>query len=176
MATAKKKKDDHVVMRNGHPFCENCGQSYVINLPAPIDVAVGAMNGFIKTHKHCKKTWTEPVADLTRNVAERMHFWREQGERGVSSETIYRVLCGTLAPLRQPLDFSHPLDPADFHRCHKLLEIIPEWRGRLEELKVLGDPWPALVDNWDRLTELLLAQKRGQGSSEMYDLMKELGC
>ena len=177
MASAtRKKKGDHCVMRNGHPFCTHCGRSYEIALPAPVPMVTAQINAFVEMHKDCKKTWTEPVADLTEPEAERMHFWRTVGERGVSSETIYSVLCGTLAPLRQPKDFRHPLDPADFLRCYKLLEIIPEWRDRLEELKTLGDPWPALVDNWDKLTEMMNEHRAGGDWRPMYEFMKELGC
>lgn len=171
-------------MRNGHPFCTNCGQSYEMKLPAPVEIVNGMIKGFIQAHRYCKKRWHEPVPTPSLSVAERMIFWLEHGERGVSSETIFaRLGKGNEHPLsecrfsyRHMTSWSHPLDPDDFKRCHKLLEIIPEWRSRLDELKTIGVPWPALVDNWDRLTEMLLEQLQTQEANGMYEFMKKLGC
>ena len=172
---ARKRKTDHVVMRNGQPFCMHCGRSYQMNLPAPIRVVTGMINGFIAEHKDCKKTWEEPTIDTNgKSERECATFWLANGERGVSSETMFSTLYGT--HLLPPERFSHPLDPDDFRRCHLLLETVPHWRERLSDLKALGDPWPALVDNWDKLTEMLEENMHERKDNGMYTFMKELGC
>lgn len=148
-------------MKNGHPFCKNCGQAYRIALPAPIDIVVAIINAFIKHHKNCEKTWTEPVADMNDPMTDRVVFWLKNGFRGISSETILAQFTD-----RTPLNgiethsrdrWRHPLDPSDFGRCHKLLEIVPEFRKELSVMKAVSPEWSRLVDAWDELTQLYLS-------------------
>lgn len=179
----RKKKSDHCVMRNGHPFCTHCGQSYVINLPAPIPVVTGAINGFVETHKNCEKTWTEPVADQSQSIEQKLIFWYKNGERGISSNTMFANFVNLtsdftrqvfrLLPKRQ---WHHPCDPDDFYRCHKLLETVPELRAHLDQLREISPVWNNLVDNWPKLTEMLEEQLRTRKTNGMYEFMKELGC
>lgn len=178
MARGKKQDTDHVVLRNGQPFCMHCGETYTINTPARIPIVVGAINGFIEAHKNCKKTWTEPVPDMTQDPPTRAIWWTENGERGTSSETIFAVLVEVRGELirqkikpRPPSEWDHPHDPADFRRCHKLLEVVPELREEMFRMKPISKVWSKLVDHWDQLTEMLLAEDKG-----MYEFMKELGC
>lgn len=180
---ARKQKTDHCVMRNGHPFCENCGESYVVNLPAPIPVVVGAWSGFIKVHENCEKTWTEPSPDLTQDAVIRAMWWYDNGERGISSDTIFANLVTIKGETalnkyrkRPKSEWSHPRDPSDFYRCHKLLEAVPEFREEMHRMKSVSPVWSALVDNWDKLTEMLRAQEQGPVTRDMYQFMKELGC
>jgi hypothetical protein len=176
---AKKRKDDHVVVRNGHPFCTNCGASYEINLPAPIPVVTGAIDGFIKAHRACEKTWTQPVPEISANTVERMTFWLANGERGTSSETMFSILAQKIpgAPQLDPKwGPSHPLDPDDFRRCHLLLECVPDFRTMLDHMKDVSPVWAKLVENWDRLTEMLKEQLATDKRNGMYEFMKELGC
>lgn len=179
----RKRKGDHIVMRNGHPFCTHCGQTYLVNLPAPIPVVTGAWNGFIKVHANCKKTWTEPVPDLTQDIPTRVLWWYENGERGVSAETLlanFITVQGNLAAMkikkRPRSEWGHPHDPSDFGRCHKLLEALPELREHLDQMKDVSRVWSNLVDNWDKLTAMLQEQLTTGKRNGMYEFMKELGC
>lgn len=183
MSTAKReRKGDHCVMWRGGFKCLNCGREFSVQYPIEPYMFDAQAKAFTKEHAKCKKTWQEPSHDSSSSIGERMEFWLRHGYRGVSSETIFAVLKGSDLPItspalcRSPAEFCHPLDPSDFNRCHKLLEIVPEWRDRLDELKALGDPWPALVDNWDKLTEMLKEHLAGGDWRPMYDFMKELGC
>jgi hypothetical protein len=178
-----KSKTDHCVMRNGHPFCMNCGETYVINLPAPVHVVTGAIEGFVKTHRHCKKTWQEPKPDMSQEASLRAIWWLEHGERGVSSETIFANLVNMAGELSRVMykkrpspQWSHPLDPDDFRRCHLLLEVVPELREEMHRMKAVSPVWSALVDNWEKLTEMLKEQMETGKPNGMYEFMKELGC
>lgn len=174
----RKSKTDHCVMRNGKPFCENCGGTYDLRLPMPAETLPKVLNAFIALHKFCtEKTWVEPVADQSGTVRDKALFWLTNGRRGISSETMFNVFAEKegIAPIVSRWPGSHPHDPDDFNRCHLLLETVPEWRERLDELRVLGDPWPALVENWDKLTEMLEDNIKN-GANGMYEFMKELGC
>lgn len=67
---------------------------------------------------------------------------------------------------------SHPRDPWDFYRCFNLLRKIPEYRGRLHEMKTISSTWKRLVENWDELEKLCC-----QGLlTEAHNKIIEYGC
>jgi len=68
---------------------------------------------------------------------------------------------------------THPHDPSDFYRCHKLLELIPEWREELPKMREVSPAWAALVDNWDMLTDMLKEQIAGK-KNDMYEKMQAI--
>ena len=35
----------------------------------------------------------------------------------------------------EKFNISYPYDPADFGRCYRLLELIPEWKTEIHKLK-----------------------------------------
>lgn len=75
--------------------------------------------------------------------------WLEDGHRGMSSDTIFVAMTGV--PLIEAGDMSHPRDVSDFLRCRSLLESVPEFAQRRDELKALSAHWSALVVHWDEL-------------------------
>lgn len=110
--------------------------------------------------------------------------WLASGERGISSEFIFYVLTGIPAGKDRGYGYCHPSDPDDFKRCEKLLRYVPEFRYRLDEMRVVSHVWDALVSNWNRLVVLIAEEapgvlygERNRGSApKAYALMKELGC
>lgn len=83
----------------------------------------------------------------TITLTEPMKEWLRNGERGISSETIFEVMTGI--PLGQKHDT--PRDPSDFNRCYMLLLTVPEFRGRIKEVGEVFPDWKPLTDNWDEL-------------------------
>ena len=83
--------------------------------------------------------------------------WLLGTDTGISSLTLFSVLSrhGTVARAKigrwQP---DAPQDPADFGRCLRLLDLIPSWRGRLNEVVTAHPFWGPLVREWDRLEAL----------------------
>jgi len=67
-----------------------------------------------------------------------------------------------------------PWDPSDFNRCHGLLEMVPEWKSRMNEVAKLSKQWNSLVKNWDKLTEMLLEQNKTGKPNGMYEFMETL--
>lgn len=169
-------KKEHTGFRNGQLFCFNCGQSYDMKLPQPVNMAAAMMKQFSKDHKNCPKTWEEPKPETDgKTEYENAQWWLQNGERGISSETMFTHLSGT-HNLRAGRGECHPSDPDDFRRCHLLLEAVPQWRDKLHKMKNASTVWTNLVDNWDKLTEMLLEQMKTRKDNGMYDLMKSLGC
>jgi hypothetical protein len=106
--------------------------------------------------------------------------WLSNGDTGISSETIWRVMMGRSTTGRQ-WD-SWPSDPDDFGRCYRLLLVMPSWRARLGEVaqRFPKTPWVALVEKWADVERLFLEETGGAldnwSAPKTYELMKELGC
>jgi hypothetical protein len=171
------RKNSHTGMRNGDLFCFNCGTSQKLPLPMPVDLAGEWMIGFAKVHSKCPKTWVEPVADPALDysnvaISRNANWWLVNGERGMSSETMYYYFTGVRIGKRE----THPCDPDDFRRCYLLLKAVPQWKTQLHKLKVGGKIWSNLVDNWGKLTEMLEEQMKTRKANGMFEFMQSLGC
>lgn len=189
----RPKKESHTGFRNGSLFCYNCGTSYKILLPQPVTMAVSLMEQFTKDHAHCKPVWKEPEPDMTQSYKDRVTWWAKNGEHGVSSKTIWSFMVSgsglysgdfkyVLADLTEilipPTQYCHPHDPDDFRRCYKLLKCVPEWKDArsMKMLRTISPVWNKLVENWDKLTELLEEGIKTDQANGMYELMKQCGC
>ncbi len=143
-----------------------------------LGMTTAIMKQFEKDHKLCNKTWVEPVNENpeTKSETENSIWWSLNGEHGLSSKTIFNRLC--MPPVKHlPLtNETHPSDPDDFRRCYLLLKSVPQWKDKLYKLKNLNNPWDKLIENWDKLTELLEEQILFGKENGMYDFMKSLGC
>ena len=136
--------------------------------------AAQMMIDFGERHEKCKKTWQEPSPEETkgmRSMQDKMQWWIANGEQGVSSKTMYSVLSGH--SIMSSHSYNTPSDPDDFRRCYLLLKAIPEFVDMLPNMKSVRG-WSALVDNWDRLTEMLEEQMKTKEDNGMYDFMQSL--
>lgn len=175
-----KVKEPTTGIRNGKLFCFNCGESYDINAtPQPINIMSAIMKQFDKDHKKCPKTWVEPVADPqdsndSMSIRKNADWWLANGEQGISSKTMFYYLGGSRTKLTR--EEWPPSDPSDFRRCYLLLKAVPQWRkpAYLNKMKVVSKEWEALVDNWDKLEELLEEQLRTNKANGMYEFMQSL--
>ena len=147
---------------------------------------VAHIDVFEKGHINCEKVWKQPEADLTQSVPQRAVWWAVYGEHGTSSNTIWNVLSqDKLGGVKfdyeylkrvmiPPSAYDHPYDPSDFKRCYMLLKAIPEWRLELDKMKAISPVWSKLVDNWDKLTEMLEQMMKDDQDVGMYKFMQEL--
>jgi len=169
----EKSDIKHTTIRNNNLFCLNCGGEHRIIYPIGIDEMGIKVRQFNDLHGDCKKTWTEPGADMSSGVKERAMWWIANGETGSSSKTMWNCFMGN-----KNFSFAHPYDPDDFKRCYKLLKAIPEWKSNLVKLKNLSPAWNNLVDNWDKLTEMYERNVREDWKNHkaigMYDFMQKL--
>jgi hypothetical protein len=77
--------------------------------------------------------------------AERLSVWLNMHDHGASSRCIADVMCG------HPSTGCYPHGPDNFGRCHRLLQLYPEWRARLGEMAAVNNGWAALVARWDEI-------------------------
>jgi hypothetical protein len=165
-----KKNTDHVIIRNEKLFCSNCGQSQDVPYPIAIPIFTAMSDAFIKMHTNCAKTWEQPTVEQELSENAKADWWLSNGERGLSSEFIFQVISGRNIGARN----YEPSDPDDFRRCYLLLQAVPEWKMKLNRLKPFSKYWSNLVDNWDKLNELLEEQLKTKKANGMYEFMRKL--
>ena len=73
--------------------------------------------------------------------------WLRKGKRRdqlgeASSEAMTGLPIGTWGP-------AAPRDPSDLRRCRLLLEAVPEWRHRLDEMHDKGGGWSEILPLWE---------------------------
>lgn len=97
--------------------------------------------------------------------------WLEVGQTGLSSLT----LCASLYPQFESrhyklenLEINVPHDVADFNRCVKFLQAVPEARAKLDKAKNINKIWDSLIDNWPQLEQKAL-EKDAKGVQKIID-------
>lgn len=100
---------------------------------------------------------------MTKSPEERGAEWLKSGNIGASSKTIYNFFISG-----PPNDPHYPHDFADWERCQRLLEAVPEWEQRLPELAALpgldGKVWGALAEAWPNLKKRYESAGAGGGN------------
>lgn len=103
--------------------------------------------------------------------------WLANGQRGISSNTMFTVMTGVDA--LGDSSPSHPHDPDDLDRCLLLLHAVPELRAKLPLMAKASPAWAALVEVWDQLESLHIAEvglgwTKGNSAAETYKLMRTI--
>lgn len=98
--------------------------------------------------------------------------WLASGETGLSSETMAFWIAFDI----KREDRHHPLDPADFGRCLRLLEAVPEMRPHLHRMCEVSKPWAAIAARWDEIEachieEVGLGWTKARSAPKTYELM-----
>lgn len=84
----------------------------------------------------CCPSCDKPAICHGKSIEQRALFWALSDDTGISSKTIARWF--SLKEMYLPS--MPPSDADDRGRCIRLLELIPEWLPRLDELKALDAP------------------------------------
>lgn len=95
-----------------------------------------------------------------------MH-WIVGRDTGLSSQHMWAVMMG-VSPERP----SEPHDPDDFGRCLRLLDAVPEWKGRLGEMRAQSPTWARLVANWEAITEAYNKERPTNRCPSAYKLIR----
>jgi len=115
----------------------------------------------------CREHWVEFCAATDNTIEQRVLKWAFSGDTGISSETMAAYFTGVKKG--GPFGSQAPSDAADRGRCIRLLNIIPEWVERLDELKALdvgtisingADPIPRAQDthSWTHQIQLIIKE------------------
>lgn len=115
------------------------------------------------------------------NKTLRMRFkigtWLARGEHnGISSKYMAGIMLGADQDTVSKWLCPWPRDPADFGRCHHLIQCAPEIREHLHLMKRCGEVWSRLVDHWDEMTRLYEKEKNAGNGHELMNLMRSLGA
>lgn len=107
-------------------------------------------------------------------VSQAVREWLVNGSRGASSNFMLSRITGLNLGSN-----NHPHDPADFGRCRKLCEQVPEVDQGKEAMKTASVQWRVLIEHWQSLCELMDSEapqwRDGVGTSpKTYALMSEI--
>ena len=106
--------------------------------------------------------------------------WLAVGSQGMSSCSIFWKLTGVKPDyIADDRGYSHPHDPDDLLRCMRMIDAVPEFKGRIGEMAGCSREWAALAAHWDDLCKTLTDEApdwlnpncRGQ-AKQTYDKMK----
>ena len=100
------------------------------------------------------------------DTKERIIRWFLLYDTGISSKAMVSQMTGFNTG-RQWSD--HPRDGGDFGRCLSLLEAVPEFMVRIEEMAQRSPQWAVLVEHWHELTQHYLSGREG-----MYERMSQI--
>ena len=97
------------------------------------------------------------------SIQKRANAWLLGDDTGMSSKMLAAHMLG-LKPARN----TPPTDASDRGRCIRLLEIIPEWIERLDEMK----KYPDVVCTYLTGHSLNVMERRNEGWSHQVELIK----
>lgn len=95
--------------------------------------------------------------------------WLTGRDTGASSKAIAYFMMGA-----RGVYCPHPLDPSDFGRCYRLMQLIPEFRTNLWMMRGVSPQWTALIDHWEELEALYEEELPFDRAPKLYARMKEL--
>lgn len=109
------------------------------------------------------------------SLEQRVRWWTEHGDIGISAATIYLAFTGrVIGPLISEDRADIPHDPDDFQRCYRLLDRIPEWEFDLKKVVDKFPFWGPFVANWQEFKNLYVEEKPTGRCKKLWDRMKDL--
>lgn len=100
----------------------------------------------------------ENVSELS--LSQRIALWASSGDHGTSSRFLFSHMTGlsSIDLVSTPKSGCNaPYDSQAFLCCTQLLECIPEWKDRIQEMAQY-DIWTPYVAEWDTLTATLMKE------------------
>lgn len=95
--------------------------------------------------------------------------WLASDDTGLSSVFMARVYKGLPTTIA-----CYPFDPADFGRCSRFLEAVPEARALLPKLAKHGPVWAEYVRRWDEMEALYQEEKPSGKCPKLYEVMQSI--
>ncbi|MEX3764493.1 hypothetical protein [Paraburkholderia phenoliruptrix] len=102
--------------------------------------------------------------------------WLINGNVGVSSKTMAAIALGatTTSAGEHGWGVDAPHDPADFGRCYRLVQKVPEIREFFPRIAKKVKPFAGILKHWDELVRLYERDKPTGKSDELYNRIKQL--
>lgn len=130
-----------------------CGKGAVVSTDvarmAGANVAAGTPEALDALRERLEAGALQEVKNTNPGLSEAATIWLASGERGISSNFIFTHLTGIDAMRGWDAERDcYPHDPADFRRCHLLLEQVPELQLLFPRMAEVSPQWSALVAFW----------------------------
>lgn len=114
--------------------------------------------------------------DPSQTMEQRAQNWIVNGRVGQSSKAIWSHMMG-IAIKNDGFGVRYPLDPDDLNRCLLLLDLLPEWVPRIDEMAQYNKQWAALVADWDQIVDSFLDEvgldwSKAKSAPRTYQLMQ----
>ncbi|MTC72330.1 hypothetical protein [Providencia sp. wls1914] len=119
------------------------------------------MNAIINAANLICDEFRKPIVKTSSGMG--LTAWLSSDDTGASSKYMASILSGQFS-----VSHNYPWDPSDFGRCIRLLEAVPELESELHKMKACSPQWSAVVDNWDKWSELY----KDRNSNKLYQEMK----
>jgi hypothetical protein len=129
-----------------------------------LDVNTRQYNAIISAANSLADVLNKPHETAKENMG--LEAWLLSDEVGMSSKFLAFKLSGS--PLAMT-GYEHPYDAADFQRCRKMLDAIPELKSRLNLVASESKVWAGLIEEWDLICQLIDDDK----CSEAYELINK---
>ena len=157
----------HIVFHGQDVLCTHCGGREQV-FPKSVTMVTAMVQAFETDHRRCKLSDKSPASRPIQSPQAWLNGW----DTGTSSITICRVMSG----LGDRTRVGWPLDPDVFGRCHRLLNLFPEWRERMGEVAAAYPltPWVAYAREWNRMTALYEEELPSGRAPKLYALMQQL--
>ncbi len=105
--------------------------------------------------------FAKPVVKTSEGMG--LSAWLASDDTGASSLYMASILTGQFIA-----ENHYPRDPADFGRCLRLVEAVPELESKIRDMSQHGKEWAVVAANWDEWAELY----RLDEGERLYCLMK----
>ncbi len=111
---------------------------------------------------------------ITITLSDKANEWLKSGEQGLSSKSIFSHLTGLniLGDYWSTWGFATPSDPPDLRRCRLLLDAVPEFRDRFQEMRTASRKWAIAVEHWDELCALFDQEAPNWATREIWSAPK----
>jgi hypothetical protein len=102
----------------------------------------------------------------------RLGQWLLNGDTGISSGTMAAIALGATKVKKCHVDA--PYDPADFGRCYRLVQKVPEIREHFPRIGKKVKVFAGILREWDDLVRLYERDKPKGESTELYNRIRTL--
>lgn len=105
--------------------------------------------------------FAKPVVKASEGMG--LTAWLASDDTGASSLYMASVLTGQFIA-----ENHYPRDPADFGRCLRLVEAVPELESKIRDMSQHGDKWAVVAAHWHEWAEVY----RADDGQRLYRLMR----